>query len=69
MKHLEEQTLYLMVRVAVKSTHKNISDTVNEIENLSRLSLSDTDRVSVLETEILLTRVRNFKNINYGTSY
>lgn len=67
MKHLEEQTLYLMVRVAVKSTHKNISDTVNEIENLSRLSLSDTDRVSVLETEILLTRVRNFKNINYGT--
>lgn len=62
------QTLYLMVRVTVQSDHQQISNTVHEVETKSKISIHDTSKVKVLETEILLTRVRNIKNINHGTS-
>lgn len=61
---MKYQTLYLMVRVAVQSDHPNISDTVNEVETQATFSLNDTAGVKVLETEILLTRVRNVQNIH-----
>ena len=64
---MKHQTLYLMVRVVVQSDHQNLSDTVNEVETQATFSLNDTSAVKVLETEILLTRVRNIKNINHGT--
>lgn len=64
---MEYQTLYLMVRVAVETEHIQISDTVNEVETQAKLSIENTPKVKVLETEILLTRVRNIKNINHGT--
>lgn len=66
---MENQTLYLMVKVEVQSAYRNISDTVNEIETQSKISVTNTPKVKVLETEILLTRVRNFKNINHGTQH
>lgn len=66
---MKYQTLYLMVRVAVQSDHQNISDTVNEVETETKIIIKDTPKVKVLETEILLTRVRNIKNINHGTQY
>lgn len=66
---MKYQTLYLMVRVAVQSDHQNIADTVNEVETQATFSLSETAKVKVLETEILLTRVRNIKNINHGTQH
>ncbi len=55
------EVLYLMVRVEVQSTFKNISDTVNEIETLSEFKVTDTKNVKVLKTEFLLTRIRNPK--------
>lgn len=66
---MKYQTLYLMVRVAVQSDHQNISDTVNEVETETKITIKDTQKVKVLETEILLTRVRNIKNINHGTQH
>lgn len=66
---MKYQTLYLMVRVAVQSDHQNISDTVNEVETKSKITIKDTPKVKVLETEILLTRVRNIKNISHGTQH
>lgn len=66
---MKYQTLYLMVRVAVQSDHQNISDTVNEVETKTKISIKDTPKIKVLETEILLTRVRNIKNINHGTRH
>lgn len=57
-----------MARVAVQSDQQNIADTVHEVETQATFSLNDTPNVKVLETAILLTRVRNIKNINYGTS-
>lgn len=55
------EVLYLMVRVEVQSTFKNISDTVNEVETLSEFQVTDTKNVKVLKTEFLLTRIRNPK--------
>ncbi|MFD2164529.1 hypothetical protein ACFSJU_19140 [Paradesertivirga mongoliensis] len=55
------EILYLMVRVEVQSSFKNISDTVNEIETLSEFKATDTENVKVLKTEFLLTRIRNHK--------
>ncbi len=66
---MKYQTIYLMVRVAIQSEHQNIADTVHEVETSSRITLQDTPQVKVLQTEILLTRVRNIKNINHGTQH
>ena len=64
---MKYETLFIMVRVAVHADNTSISEIVNEIETQSKLSLTDTANVNILETEILLSRVRNLKKINHGT--
>ena len=64
---MEREAVYLMVLVEVESEHKNISDTVHELETQAVISVSDTPKVKVLITEILLTSTRNRKR--YGTQY
>ncbi len=64
---MKYETLFIMVRVAVYADHTQLSDIVNEIETKSKLTLTDTANINILETEILLSRVRNLKNIHYGT--
>lgn len=64
---MKYETIFIMVRVAVHADHTSLSEMVNEIETQSRFSLSDTANINILETEILLSRFRNHKNINHGT--
>jgi len=64
---MKYETLFIMVRVAVHADHTSISEIVNEIETQSKLCLTDTANINILETEILLSKVRNLKNINHGT--
>lgn len=64
---MKYETLFIMVRVVVHADHTELPDIVNEIQTQSKLSLSDTTNVNILETEILLSIVRNTKNIHYGT--
>jgi hypothetical protein len=64
---MKYETLFIMVRVAVHADHIHISDIVHEIETQSKLTLSDTANINILETEILLSRIRNTKNIHHGT--
>jgi len=59
-------TIYLMVRAVCETELTTISDAVHEVETHSAFILPDTPRVKILETEILLTRVRNVNNINHG---
>lgn len=66
---MKYETLFIMVRVAVHADHTSIIEIVNEIESQSKLSLTDTANVNILETEILVSRVRNLKKINHGTQY
>lgn len=56
---MKYETLFIMVRVAVHADHTSIAEIVNEIETQSKLSLTDTANVNILETEILLSRVHN----------
>ncbi|MES2458240.1 MAG: hypothetical protein V4594_21965 [Bacteroidota bacterium] len=63
---MKYETLFIMVRVAVHADHTSIAEIVNEVETQSKLSLTDTANINILETEILLSRVRNIKNINHG---
>lgn len=64
---MKYETIFLMVRVAVHADHVHISEIVNELETQSKLTLSDTANVNILETEILLSRTSNIKKINNGT--
>lgn len=64
---MKYETLFIMVRVAVHADHTSITEIVNEIETQSKLSLTDTANVNILETEILVSRVKNLKKINHGT--
>ncbi|MBB5439169.1 hypothetical protein HDC92_002856 [Pedobacter sp. AK017] len=64
---MKYETLFIMVRVAVHADHNSLAEIVNEVETQSKLILTDTANVNILETEILLSRVRNIKNINHGT--
>jgi hypothetical protein len=66
---MKYETLFIMVRVAVHADHTSIAEIVNEIETQSKLSLTDTANINIQETEILLSRVRNIKNINHGTQH
>ena len=66
---MKAETVYLMVRVAVLSDYENISDTVHELEAESLLSLTDTPKLKVVETEILLTRVPNLKKNHHCTRH
>jgi hypothetical protein len=68
-KMMKYETIFIMVRVAVHADHKQLSDIVHEIETQSKLVLTDTANVNILETEILLSRTRNVKNINHGTQH
>ena len=58
---MKKEVIYLMVRVEVETNFENISDTVHEVESKAVLSITDTSQVKILDTEILLTRVRNTK--------
>lgn len=64
---MKHEIIYVMVRAVVKSDHDQICDTVHEIETQATFSVSNTENVEVLETEVLLTRVRNPKNKQNGT--
>jgi len=56
---MKHETLFIMVRLLVQADHVHISDIVSEVENYSRLDMSDTANVNILETEILMSRVHN----------
>lgn len=61
---MKYQTIFIMVRVLVHADHASISETVREIESQSKLSLSDTANVNILETEILVSGTPNPNNTN-----
>ncbi len=60
-KVMRYETLFIMVRVSVHSSHTRLADIVSEIETCSIFRMDNTPKVKILETEILLSRVRNPK--------
>jgi len=64
---MKRHTIFLTVRVVVKSEQK-ISSILAEMESKSVFSVSETSNVEVQETEILVSRLSNFKNVHYPKS-
>jgi len=62
---MKYETLFLMVRVVVHADHTQISEIVREVEQESKVMLTDTANVNILETEILVSRIRNPKVHKY----
>lgn len=56
---MKYETLFLMVRVVVHADHTSSAEIVAELESQSTLVLTDTANINVLETEILVSRIRN----------
>lgn len=56
---MKYETLFIMVRVVVYADHESLAGVVGEVEAHSKLSMTDTANVNILETEILMSRVRN----------
>lgn len=62
---MKYETIFIMVRVQVHTSLTQLSEVVYEIENQSKLDLTDTANVNILENGILLSRVRNTGKINH----
>ncbi|KRT15963.1 hypothetical protein ASU31_10670 [Pedobacter ginsenosidimutans] len=66
---MKYETLCIMVRVTVHADHTSMSDMIGEIESQSSLMMSDTANINILETEILLSRIRNPKLTRHEKSF
>ncbi len=56
-----EDKIFLLVKVAIQTTHPNIHDAIAELQN-SDVKITSTDNVRVLRTEIIPMNTRNAKN-------
>ncbi|SMD01511.1 hypothetical protein [Pedobacter nyackensis] len=59
---MKYETLFIMVRVAVHADHTSVEKIVSEIESHSKISMTDTANINILETKIILSIIRNPKN-------
>jgi hypothetical protein len=48
-----KDSIFLLVKVSVRTTHKSIRDAIAELQTKTRLSVSSTPKVTVLETKII----------------
>lgn len=56
---MKNHHLYLTVKVEVESNLPTLSDTIQEFEQQTEYSFSDTDHVKVTHTELLETEIFN----------
>ncbi len=48
-----EDKIFLLVKVTIKTTHGNIHDAIQELQNKTDLTVSSTPNVEVLQTKII----------------
>jgi len=48
-----DDTLYLLIKVKVKTPYKHIHNAISELQRETRLSITSTPNVEVLKTEIM----------------
>jgi len=48
-----KDTIYLLIKVVVETTHPNIYDAMRELQSQTEYSVSSTPNVQVLITEIM----------------
>ncbi|MDR6941393.1 hypothetical protein [Mucilaginibacter pocheonensis] len=48
-----KDSIFLLVKVVIKTTHASIHDAIAELQTKTKLSVSSTPKVTVLETKII----------------
>ena len=48
-----KDSIFLLVKVRIRTKHKNIQDAIAELQTKTRLSVSGTPNVEVVETKII----------------
>jgi hypothetical protein len=48
-----KDTVFLFIKVVIETTHSNIHDAIEELQNETVYSVSSTKNVKVLETKIM----------------
>jgi len=46
-------TIYLLVKVTIQTSHKNVHEAINEIQEKSICTVSSTKKVKVCATELM----------------
>lgn len=65
---MKREMIFITIKVDLESNLKHISDTVHEVESKADFHISGLQNINILETEILITRVRNpKKTTDHGT--
>lgn len=50
---IHDDTLYLLIKVTVKTPYKHIHNAISELQRETQLSITSTQNVEVLKTEIM----------------
>ncbi|WP_460693018.1 hypothetical protein [Mucilaginibacter puniceus] len=53
-----EDTIFLLLKITIKTTHKNIHDAIQELQSKTELNVSSTKNVKVLKTEIMQLKTK-----------
>lgn len=53
-----EDTIFLLVKVTVKTTHNSIHHAISELQSKTDLNVGSTKNVKVLKTEIMQLKTR-----------
>ncbi|MCO5951017.1 hypothetical protein [Mucilaginibacter flavidus] len=53
-----EGTIFLLLKITIKTTHKNIHDAIRELQSKTELNVSSTKNVKVLKTEIMQLKTK-----------
>ena len=53
-----EDTIFLLLQITIKTTHKNIHDAIQELQSKTELNVSSTKNVKVLKTEIMQLKTK-----------
>jgi len=48
-----KESIFLLIKVSIRTTHKSIHDAIAELQTKTKLSVSSTPNVEVLETKII----------------
>jgi hypothetical protein len=54
-----KDTLYLLIKVVVETTHTNIHNAISELQTKTDYSIGSTQNVRVLETKIIKLKTKN----------
>jgi hypothetical protein len=53
-----EDKIFLLLKITIKTTHKDIHEATQELQTKTQLTVSSTKKVKVLKTEIMQLKTK-----------